>query len=118
MIDEGTLALATIQRKVVVVRAIKSHAYSDRSLDVLVYLPFGERLFITPPNVHGRRVKIPSKDLLFIFSASDYPNSTDPEMIELPPKAYDEYVELTAMNRRKLDLLWSQLNCPLKIRRW
>ncbi|KAG9312929.1 hypothetical protein JVU11DRAFT_6363 [Chiua virens] len=97
--NHGTVAIALVQHKVMIIQAARSHSRHDHWLDVYTYTPFGERLFLASPVPQAR---IAPSDLLVVFPFRT-PTS---DMIELPEQAYQEYLELSARHQRKHENLW------------
>ncbi|KAL0953513.1 hypothetical protein HGRIS_004737 [Hohenbuehelia grisea] len=101
----GTLAVAVVHHQVVIVQAARSHSKSERWLDVHTYTPFGERLFLASDVPKAR---IASSDILSVLP-SNIPCSAEHGMLELPPQAFFQYVELSSRARQRHETLWSRL---------
>lgn len=97
--NNGTVAIALVQRQVMIIQACRSHARHDRWLDVYTYVPFGDRLFLASPVPYAR---IASSDLLAIFHF----RTPTTDMIELSEQAYQEFMELNAKHRLKYENMW------------
>ncbi|KAF9221381.1 hypothetical protein BS17DRAFT_711401 [Gyrodon lividus] len=104
--NHGTVAIAVVQRQVMIIQAARSHNRRGRWLDVYTYVPFGERLFLASP---VPRARIASSDLLVIFPFRT-PTS---DMIELPAQAYQEYLELSARYQLKHENMWRRWKARL-----
>lgn len=123
MMNNGTLAVAVVQSKVMVVQgmhyinsqtrphvltilitAARSHSRRDRFLEVYTYTPFGDRVFLAT-NVPSARIML--SDILAIFPASDKCRSTTPGMLELPQKAFSEFLDLSSRNQKRHESLWN-----------
>jgi len=99
----GTLAVAVVQRQVMVVQAIRSHARRDRYLDVHTYAPFGDRIFLASPVPKAR---ISPSDILTIFPSSDVTRVPAQGMLELPKQAFFEFKELSSRHQERCESLW------------
>ncbi|KAG6381559.1 hypothetical protein JVT61DRAFT_152 [Boletus reticuloceps] len=95
--NHNTVAIAIVQHQVMIIQAARSHTRRDRWMDV--YTPFGERLFLASPVPQAR---IAPSNLLIVFPFRT-PTS---DMIELPAKAYREYLELSAKHQLKHENMW------------
>ncbi|THH15618.1 hypothetical protein EW146_g4886 [Bondarzewia mesenterica] len=111
MLSYGSVAVALVQRQVMVVQAIHPHDHRDRFLDVYCFTPFNERVFTTSAVPCAR---IASADLLTIFPSTDVFNMPAQDILELPPQAYGEFNELCARNAKKCESLWAA--CKAKLR--
>jgi len=107
----GTLAVAVVQRHIMIVQAARSHSRCDRWLDVYTFKPFGDRIFFVSDVPQAR---ISSADILAIFPYRAPATSKD--MIELPRQAWDEFLELSARNQQKYEALWRGWNTNLNFR--
>ncbi|TFK51732.1 hypothetical protein OE88DRAFT_1609316, partial [Heliocybe sulcata] len=103
MMDKGTLAVAVVQRQVMIVEATRTHAIRDQWLDVHTYAPFGDRLFLASSVPQAR---ISSRDVLTIFPSTDIFRIPVNGMLELPPQAFSEYLELSARCFTRYENLW------------
>jgi len=103
MMDKDTLAVAVVHRQVMIVQATRTHAIRDQWLDVHTYAPFGDRLFLAS-NVPQARIS--SRDILTIFPSTDVFRVPVNGMLELPPKAFSEYLELSACCFTRHENLW------------
>ncbi|CAL1714988.1 unnamed protein product [Somion occarium] len=86
MLEDGCLAVAMVQRQVVLVQAARSHTRRDSLLDVHIFIPFGPRSFLISPDLMAK----PTQGL-----------------VELSTKAYAEFVELSGMMQRKYEKIFS-----------
>ncbi|KIM82944.1 hypothetical protein PILCRDRAFT_819747 [Piloderma croceum F 1598] len=105
----GTLAIAIVQRHVMIVQAARSHSRCDRWLDVYTFTPFGDRVFLTSS---VPRARISSTDILAIFP--HHVHATSKDMIELPGQAWNEFLELTARNQEKYESMWRGWSANLR----
>ena len=78
------------------------------------YAPFGERVFLASP---VPRARIAARDVLAIFPADDDARRPAAGMLELPPKAFAEFVELSARTQRRHELLYCACASAIKPRR-
>ncbi|OBZ74205.1 hypothetical protein A0H81_05853 [Grifola frondosa] len=104
MMKHGSLAVAVVQRKVMVVQAARSHNCRDRWVDVYTFAPFGERVFLASAVPHAR---ISSSDILTIFPSDDVVRSPAKGMLELPQKAFSEFMELSGRTQKRYEDLFS-----------
>ncbi|CAL1714987.1 unnamed protein product [Somion occarium] len=104
MLEDGCLAVAMVQRQVVLVQAARSHTRRDSLLDVHIFIPFGPRSFLISPVPQAR---ISPRDLLTIFVAQDLMAKPTQGLVELSTKAYAEFVELSGMMQRKYEKIFS-----------
>ncbi|KAI0272464.1 hypothetical protein BC834DRAFT_817125 [Gloeopeniophorella convolvens] len=104
MLSYGSVAVALVQRRVTVVQASRPHDQSERYLDVYTFTPSGERTFLASDAPCAR---IDSNDLLAVFPDDDV--CTIPhDILELPPKAYDEFSELSSRRGgKRFDATWA-----------
>lgn len=77
------------------------------------YTPLGNRVFLASAVPQAR---ISSTDILSIFPASDNVGAAG-GMLELPPKAYSEFVELSSRMQAKYERLFCALAESRKARR-
>ncbi|TFY76501.1 hypothetical protein EWM64_g7509, partial [Hericium alpestre] len=96
MLNYGSVAVALVQRQVMVVQAVRPHDQGDRYLDVYTFTPFGERVFLAS---NAPCARIASHDLLTIFPDADIFSMPAHDVLELPPKAFGEFNELIARNQ-------------------
>jgi len=105
----GTLAVAVVQRHIMVVQAVRSHSRRDRWFDVYTFTPFGDRVFFASDVPQAR---ISSADILAIFPY--HACATSKDMIELPGHAWNEFLELSAKNQKKYEALWRGWDANLR----
>lgn len=75
-------------------------------MDVHTFTPLGNCIFLPSPVPQAR---ISSSDILSIFPSSDKINFAG-GMLELPPKAYSEFIELSSRMQEKYERLFSALS--------
>ncbi|KAI0305908.1 hypothetical protein B0F90DRAFT_1814746 [Multifurca ochricompacta] len=103
MLSYGSVAVALVQRRVMVVQASRPHDECERYLDVYTFTPSSDRTFLVS-NVPCARID--SNDLLAVFDDDDV--LTIPhDVLELPQKAYDEFNELSSRKNRRFDAVWA-----------
>jgi len=102
--NNGTVAIAIVRNQVMIVQAARSHSRRDRFLEVYTYTPFGDRVFLAT-NVPSARIM--SSDILTVFSAMDKCCSTAPGMLELPQKAFSQYLDLSSRNQKRHERIWN-----------
>jgi len=105
MLSYGSIAVALVQRRVMVVQATRPHDKCERYLDVYTFTPTSDsgRTFLVSDAPCAR---INSGDLLTVFDDDDamtIPRDT----LELPQKAYDEFSELSSRRGKRFDAVWS-----------
>ena len=83
--------------------AARSHGQRDQWVDVYTYAPFGDGVFLATPVPHAR---ISSRDILTIFPSDDATRHPVPGMLELPPKAFSEYKELSTYTQKRYEQLY------------
>ncbi|KAI0705176.1 hypothetical protein BC835DRAFT_1314764 [Cytidiella melzeri] len=111
MMEHGCLAVAIVQRQVMVVQASRSHSSRESQLDVHTFIPFGSNVFLSSPVPEAR---ISSSDILTIFPTSDRISCDSAgmgEILELSPRAYREFIELSSRMQKKYERLfdvWSR----------
>jgi len=109
MLSYGSIAVALVQRRVMVVQATRPHDKCERFLDVYTFTPSESsdsgRTFCISDAPCAR---IDSNDLLTVFDEDDEGVVTIPhDVLELPQKAYDEFSELSSRKGRRLDAMWA-----------
>ncbi|KAI0060990.1 hypothetical protein BV25DRAFT_821065 [Artomyces pyxidatus] len=104
MLSYGSVAVALVQRQVMVVQATRPHDHRDRYLDVYTFTPFGDRTFLASSAPCAR---IASNDLLTIFPDTDIFTMPARDVLELPPKAFGEFSELSQRNSKRHDSMWA-----------
>ncbi|KAH0582944.1 hypothetical protein J132_04584 [Termitomyces sp. J132] len=104
MLGNGNVAVAIVQRQVMVVQATRSHKRRDKYLDVHTYAPFGDRVFLSSPVPNARIV--PS-DILTIFPSTDQVYVPEEGMLELPQQAFSEFMELNSRHQKRCESMWS-----------
>jgi len=105
----GTIAVAVVQRHIMIVQAARSHSRRDRWLDVYTFTPFGDRIFFVSDVPQAR---ISSADILAIFPYRA--PATFKDMIELPRQAWNEFLELSARNQQKYETIWKGWKANLR----
>ncbi|KAI0629176.1 hypothetical protein C8Q77DRAFT_1220373 [Trametes polyzona] len=100
MLKHGSLAVAVVQRQVMVVQAARTHSQRERWVDVYTYTPFGERVFLASDVPQAR---IAARDILTIFPEDEGARAPTPGMLELPPQAFWEYVELSSRTQKRYE---------------
>ncbi|KAF8075067.1 hypothetical protein FPV67DRAFT_613024 [Lyophyllum atratum] len=104
MMKNGALAVAVVQRQVMIVQATRSHARRDKYLDVHTYSPFGDRVFLSSAVPKAR---IAPSDILTIFPSTDITRVPAQGMLELPQQAFFEFKELSHRHQERCEDLWS-----------
>ena len=122
MLTQGDIAVAVVQRQVMVVQGrsprcglvllstksritragARTHTLRDRWLDVHIFSPFGDRLFLASAVTSAR---ILSTDILTIFPPNDAIHLPSEGTLELHPKAFSEFLELRARMQKKYEQL-------------
>ncbi|KAI0825848.1 hypothetical protein BC629DRAFT_1276634 [Irpex lacteus] len=111
MMEHGCLAVAMVQRQVMIVQASRSHNSREAWLDVHTFMPFGSNVFLPSPVPQAR---ISSSDILTIFPSSDklaHESAFGNDVLEISPRAYEEFVELSSRMQKKYERLfdvWSK----------
>jgi len=107
MLSYGSVAVALVQRRVMVVQASRPHDQCERYLDVYTFTPSSDRdsrrTFLVSAVPCAR---IDSNDLLAVFEDDDA-LTLPRDVLELPQKAYDEFSELSSRRGRRLDAVWA-----------
>ena len=130
--EQGCVAVAMVQRQVMVVRsahsldraiapaangfvlpASRSQKQREHWLDVHTFTPLGNRVFLPSPVPQAR---ISSSDILSIFPTSDKISFAS-GMLELPPQAYSEYIELSSRMQEKYERLFAAMAETRRVRR-
>ncbi|KAI0788782.1 hypothetical protein C8Q75DRAFT_807516 [Abortiporus biennis] len=104
VVEKGCTGVAMVQRQVVLIEASRTHTVHDRYLEVFTYIPFGHRTFLATEVPLAR---IPPMDVLTIFPSSDVMRKPEKGMLEIPPKAFAEFLELNAMAQKKYERLYN-----------
>lgn len=112
MVAKGSIAVAMVQRQVVIVQAARTHTQFDLYLDVFTYIPFGNRTFLASSVPQAR---ISPLDILTIFPGSDVIGRPERGMLELPPQAFKEFMELSAMTQKRYETLFSAWSMSGKV---
>ena len=84
--------------------ALDSRSRQDNLLHVHTFVPFGQRTFLLSSVPQAR---IPPRDLLTIFCASDITAIDSQGAVDLSSKAYAEFVELGRMMQEKYERMFS-----------
>ncbi|KAI0313532.1 hypothetical protein OF83DRAFT_1065353 [Amylostereum chailletii] len=103
MLKYGSVAVAIVNRQVVVVQAVRPHDHKDRYVDVYTFAPLSRGVFLAAAAPCAR---IPSKDILTIFPSADIFLMPARDVLELPASAYEEFRDLSARMKRRPDNLW------------
>jgi hypothetical protein len=90
---------------------MQDHEYRDRWLDVHTYSRFGDRVFVLSDIPVAR---IPPSDILSIFPLTDEPRIPAKGMLELSPRAFAEFMELSGRNQLQYERLWTSRNPELR----
>ncbi|KAI0334505.1 hypothetical protein GY45DRAFT_1318059 [Cubamyces sp. BRFM 1775] len=114
MLKHGSLAIAVVQRQVMLVQAARTHSQRERWVDVYTYTPFGERVFLASDVPLAR---IAARDILTIFPEDDAVRVPTAGMLELPAKAFCEYMELSSRTQKRYEQLFNAWE-PKARRRW
>ncbi|KZT09954.1 uncharacterized protein LAESUDRAFT_722112 [Laetiporus sulphureus 93-53] len=104
MLDCGSIAVAIVQRQVTVVQSIRQHGLRERWVDVLTFRPLGERIFLVSDVPSAR---IPTTAILTIYPSEDDPRAPTKGILELPPKAFSEYLELSGRMQKKYEDMYN-----------
>ncbi|VDB88663.1 unnamed protein product [Peniophora sp. CBMAI 1063] len=91
MLSYGSVAVAIVNRQVVLVTAAHPHDQRDRYLDVYTYTSAGRGVFLA---TQAPCARIAAKDLLVVFPDEDAYFMPARDVLELPMQAYHEYVYL------------------------
>ncbi|KAI0736446.1 hypothetical protein C8Q72DRAFT_2570 [Fomitopsis betulina] len=102
MLTEGDVAVALVQKQVMIVQGASTHTLRDRWLDVHIFSPFGDRLFLASAVTSAR---ILSTDILTIFPSDEAFQLPAECILELHPKALSEFRELQAHMQKKYEQL-------------
>lgn len=105
MLSYGSIAVARVQHRVMVVQASRPHDECERYLDVYTFMPSSDsgRAFLVS-DVPSARIN--SGDLLTVFDDDDamtIPRDT----LELPQKAFEEFSELSSRKGKRFDAVWA-----------
>ncbi|KAI9511592.1 hypothetical protein F5148DRAFT_1170276 [Russula earlei] len=109
MLSYGSVAVALVQRRVMVVQASRPHDMCERYLDVYTFTPSSDtrsngRTFLASESPCAR---INSNDLLTVFDDGEGGLTIPHDVLELPQKAYDEFSELSSRKSKRFDSMWS-----------
>lgn len=104
--SHGSLAVAVVQRQVMVVQAAHSHSCRDRWVDIYTFIPFGERVFLTSSVAKAR---IPSSDILAILPRDDVLRYPTMGILELSQGAFSLFVEISAHRQKRFEELFAAL---------
>ncbi|KAJ3524147.1 hypothetical protein NM688_g8611 [Phlebia brevispora] len=105
MMQSGSLAVAMVQRQVMVVQASRSHSKQEAWIDVQTFTPFGDCVFL--PSVYPQ-ARIPASDILAVFSPCPAGNQpSEGGMLVLPPKAFSKFMELSTRTQEKYEHLFN-----------
>ncbi|KAH9852062.1 hypothetical protein C2E23DRAFT_903897 [Lenzites betulinus] len=118
MLKHGSLAVAVVQRQVMLVQAARTHGQRERWVDVYTYTPFGERVFLASDVPQAR---IAARDILTIFPEDDGARAPTAGMLELPAQAFWEYTELSARTQKRHEQMFDSAlaaKMGMKDRRW
>ncbi|KAH9940946.1 uncharacterized protein BXZ73DRAFT_88613 [Epithele typhae] len=132
MLEHGSLAVAVVQRQVMIVEAAHAHGARDAWVDVYTYTPLGARVFLASPVPQAR---IAARDVLAVLPAEDAgaarrgggggggdSGGAGAGMLELPPHAFSEYLELSTRAASRHEQLFraaaAAAEKPQRARRW
>jgi len=107
MLSYGSVAVAIVQRRVMVVQSSRPHDKSERYLDVYTFTTTNDagRTFLVSDAPCAR---ITSDDLLAVFDDEDDGLTIPHDVLELPQKAYDEFNVLSSRkNSKRFDAVWA-----------
>jgi len=104
MIANGSFAVAVVKNQVMVVQAARSHSKREKYLDVHTYTPFGEGVFLATDVPSAR---IASSSILTVLPPLEDSRLLTQGMLELPTKAFSQYIELTSRHQKRYESLWS-----------
>ncbi len=132
IMKSGSLAVAMVQRRVMVVQGTRSymplllpsthvplsflksvshpHKQGELWVDVDTFTPFGDRVFLPSACPQAR---ILSSDILAVFPSSDKAN-TSSDMLELQPKAFSEFLELSSRMQKKYEKMFSMWSVKMR----
>jgi len=99
--NHGSVAVAIVSSQVMLVQASRSHNQDDRSLDVHVYTPFGDGVFIAS-DVPAR---IPSSDVL--SNITDDCRTPAIGMLQVSAKALNQFMQLSDRAQKRHEKLWT-----------
>lgn len=111
MLRYGSVAVALVQRQVMVVQAAHTYDHGDGFLEVYTFAPFHDRVFTATAAPCAR---IAPGDLLTIFPDTDVFSMPARDILELPPQAFGEYHELRTRYVKRSEKLWAA--CKAKLR--
>ncbi|GJE91153.1 hypothetical protein PsYK624_073020 [Phanerochaete sordida] len=97
--EQGCIAVALVQRQVTLVHAARTHRHSDAFLDVHTYTPLAPRVFLRAAVPEAR---IAPADVLRVLPAA----APDAGVLELAPRAYAEFVALSARTQARYERLF------------
>ena len=84
--------------------AVRSHTKHDKYLDVHTYSQFGNNVFLASDVPSAR---ITSSSILTFLPPLEDDRLLSQGMLELPKKAFSQYVELNCRHRKRYERLWS-----------
>ncbi|KAF8801319.1 hypothetical protein BYT27DRAFT_7147666 [Phlegmacium glaucopus] len=104
MFADGSFAVALVKNQVMVVQAVRSHTKRDKYLDVLTYSQFGNNVFLASDIPSAR---IASSSILTFIPPLEDNRLLSQGMLELPKKAFSQYIELNCRHQKRYERLWS-----------
>ena len=123
MFADGSFAVALVKSQVMVVRgkilflskqsvanhicilpAVRCHTKRDKYLDVQTYFQFGNNVFLASDVPSAR---ITSSSILTFLPPLEDSRLLSQGMLELPKKAFSQYIELNCHHQKRYERLWS-----------
>lgn len=105
MLSNGTLAIALIKQRIVIVQSVRNHGRSDKYLDIITFDPFGECIFL-PSQVPTARIQ--SSDVLQILS-NEAARVAQTDILEVPVDFFNQYISFRTRQQPKRESLWCSL---------
>ncbi|KAJ3501637.1 hypothetical protein NLJ89_g9246 [Agrocybe chaxingu] len=102
-LSNGSFAVAVVKNQVMVVQAARSHTKRDKYVEVKTFMPFGEGIFLASDVPSAR---IASSDILKVLPPLE-DRLLNQGMLELPKKAFSQYIELNSRHQKRYEDLWN-----------
>jgi len=110
---QGSMGVALVNGQMTLVRGSRSHTKADRLLDVELYKPVAQNVFISEPYAHAR---IYSRDLRTVLPDAPTPSESNCKMVQLPWQSFCEFRNLSSGHSRRIDSVWGNAVSKLRVR--
>lgn len=111
-LSEGSMGIALVNGQVTLIRGSRSHSKNDRLLDVQLYKPVAQNVFLCESHSNAR---IYSKDLKTVLPSVPSPEANR-KMIQLPYQSFCEFKKLSTSHSRRIEHTWCSAVSKMRVR--